>query len=137
MQTSYDRAKRVNEVAGMLLRSWKSNRAELIGRFDADGNGRVDWHEWEKAQAEARTLAEQQVPAAAPAIKRDTKIAEQDGVAVEFKLERPDDDRPMLVAACTEKQLNHRARFRSIIGLTLFAAGALGLAAVIGESLQR
>ena len=140
MQTSYDRAKRVNEVAGMLLRSWKSNRAELIGRFDADGNGRVDWHEWEKAQAEARALAETQVtaPTTAPAAMVATTSARHDGEdVIEFKLECPDDHRPMLVAACTEKQLTRRARLRSILGLALFAAGALGLAATIGKHLQQ
>jgi hypothetical protein len=139
VQTAYDRAKRVNEVAGLMLRSWKSNRAELVSRFDSDGNGRVDWHEWEKAQAEARALAEQQIAQAkvVPApTNTETKVEKQDGPAVEFKLERPDDDRPMLVAACTEKQLTRRARMRSIIGLALFTLGALGLAAVIGHQLQ-
>lgn len=140
IQTSYDRAKQGNEAAGLMLRSWKSNREALVSRFDSDGNGRVDWHEWEKAQAEARALAEQQVAAAnaLPATaKSEPKIAEHKGPAVEFKLECPDDDRPMLVAACTEKQLTRRARLRSIIGLVLFAAGALGLATVIGGHLQK
>lgn len=138
VQTAYDRARRVNEVAGLMLRSWKSNRAELLSRFDSDGNGRVDWHEWEKAQAEARALAEQQVAEAraVPAPEKTaTELEKPDGPAVEFKLERPDDDRPMLVAACTEKQLTRRARRRSIIGLVLFTAGALGLAALIGSHL--
>ena len=140
-QTTYDRARRVNEVTGHLLRSWKSNRAELIGRFDADGNGRVDWHEWEKAQAEARAVAERQVAATTPALaetKSETTTARRDGEnVIEFKLECPHDDRPMLVAACTEKQLTRRARLRSILGLALFAAGALGLAATFGKHLQQ
>jgi len=139
VQTSYDRAKQVNEVTIDLLRSWKSNPAALLVRFDSDGNGRVDWHEWEKARAEARAVAERRVPeanTAAVATSLETKMAEHDSAAIEFKLECPDDDRPMLVANCTEEQLTRRARIRSIIGLALFAAGALGLAAVLGKYLQ-
>lgn len=134
-QTSYDRAKRVNEVMGHTLKAWKSNRAELVARFDSDGSGHVDWHEWEKAQAEARALAEQQVPAskvASLATKAETKTV-QGSAAVEFKLECPDDDRPMLVASCTEKELTRGARGRSILGLTLFVGGALYLASLIGK----
>jgi hypothetical protein len=56
---------------------------------------------------------------------------------IEFKLERPDDDRPMLVANCTEQQMSGRARRRSIVGLALFVGGALSVASTIGSCMQR
>lgn len=136
-QTSYDRAKRVNEVVGHTLKAWKSNRAALVARFDSDGSGHVDWHEWEKAQAEARALAEQQIPGvnATPISTKveATKATTQNGPVVEFKLECPNDDRPMLVAACTEEELIRGARWNSILGLALFVGGALYVATMIGK----
>ncbi|HEY5757050.1 MAG TPA: hypothetical protein VIU34_14555 [Steroidobacter sp.] len=141
-QTAYDRAKRVNEISGELLRSWKSNRTELLARFDADGNGTVDWHEWEKAQAEARAIAQKRVgEAKAPdpeATKAsDAKLSKSGNALIEFKLERPNDDRPLLVANTTEQEMTRRARGRSILGLALFAGGALYVASTIGSCMQR
>ena len=141
-QTSYDRAKRVNEIAGELLRSWKTNRKELIARFDADGSGTVDWREWEKAQAEARAIAEKRVgEAKAPGPEEtktpDAKLSKRSSASIEFKLERPEDGRPMLVANCTEQEMSRRARGRSILGLALFVGGALYVAATIGSCMQR
>jgi hypothetical protein len=142
VQTSYDRAKRVNEIAGELLRSWKTNRADLIARFDADGNGRVDWREWEKAQAEARAIAEKRVGEArvpgpgAPQIP-DARVSAAGSASIEFKLERPDDGRPMLVANTTEQKMGRRTLGRSIVGLALFVGGALYVASAIGSWVQR
>jgi len=36
-----------------LLRDWKQDQAALIGRFDSDGDGRIDPAEWGQAQQEA------------------------------------------------------------------------------------
>jgi hypothetical protein len=157
VQTSYDRAKRINEIAGNLLRSWKTNRTDLIARFDADGSGTVDWHEWEQAQAEARAIAEKQVGAAKVAevatmptmqshektqtldarLSNGAKPSKRGSTSIEFKLERPDDGRPMLVANCTEQEISRRARGRSILGLVLFVGGALYVASAIGSCMQR
>lgn len=141
-QTSYDRAKRVNEIAGELLRSWKTNRKALIARFDADGSGTVDWHEWEKAQAEARAIAEKRVGEAKVSDSQETKdsdakLSKSGSNLIEFKLERPDDGRPMLVANCTEQEIGRRARGRSILGLALFVGGALYVASTIASCMQR
>lgn len=141
-QTSYDRAKRVNEVAGELLRSWKTNPKALVARFDADGSGHVDGHEWEKAQADARAIAEQRVgPATAPDSEAkhtpDAKLSNSGSASIEFKLERPDDGRPMLVANCTEQEISRRARGRSILGLILFVGCALYVISTIGSCVQR
>jgi hypothetical protein len=141
-QTSYDRAKRVNEITGELLRSWKLHRYALMARFDADRNGTIDWHEWEQAQAEARAIAEQRMGAAKTPNSEATKAPEakpstSDGGLIEFKLIRPDDGRPMLVANCTEREITRRARVRSILGLILFIGGALYLLSTIGSCMQR
>jgi hypothetical protein len=141
-QTSYDRAKRVNNIAGELLRAWKTNRKELVARFDTDGSGTIDWQEWEKAQAEARAIAEMRVgadkaPESEATKKPDAKLSNRGAAAIEFKLERPDDGRPMLVANCTEQQMSRRALGRSILGLALFVAGALYVASAIGSCMQR
>jgi hypothetical protein len=141
-QTSYDRAKRVNEVTGELLRSWKTNPKALLARFDADGSGHVDWHEWEKAQAEARAIAEKRVGAAkAPDSEATdapvTELASSGSASIEFKLECPDDGRPMLVANCTEQEMSRRARGRSFLGLVMFVGGALYVLSTIGSCVQR
>jgi hypothetical protein len=140
-QTSYDRAKRVNEITGELLRSWKTNRQQLIARFDADGSGTIDWHEWEKAQAEARAIAEKRAgepkaPAAEETKTSDAKLSKAGSALIEFKLERPDDGRPMLVANCTEQEMSRRARGRSILGLVLFVAGALYVLSTLANCSQ-
>lgn len=141
-QASYDRAKQANDIAGSLLRSWKSNRQELVARFDSDGSGHVDWQEWEKARAEARAIALKQVSVperdtAEAKAPEATQSQQARGALIEFKLERPDDDRPMFVANCTEQEVGRRARGRSILGLVLFVGGALYVVSVIAGCMQR
>lgn len=46
----FDVATQVRE----LLAQWKSDPAELLRRFDLDGNGSIDMQEWELARAQAR-----------------------------------------------------------------------------------
>lgn len=36
-----------------ILREWKSDQAALVGRFDADGDGKIDQQEWHEARKEA------------------------------------------------------------------------------------
>jgi hypothetical protein len=139
-QMSYDRAKRVNEIAGELLRSWKTNPKALVARFDTDGSGHIDWHEWEQAQAEARAIAEKRVGVANVPGSEATKTSDakpSNSASIDFKLESPDDGRPMLVANCTEQELSRRARGRSILGLLLFVGGALYVLSTIGSCVQR
>ena len=45
-----------------LLTEWKQDQAELVRRFDADGDGRIDLAEWDQArEAARRTVYEKQV----------------------------------------------------------------------------
>ena len=37
-----------------LLAQWKANHPELLARFDLDGDGKIDLHEWELARAQAK-----------------------------------------------------------------------------------
>jgi hypothetical protein len=47
---SFDTAAQIRD----LLAEWKSNRSELLARFDLDGDGEIDIREWELARAQAR-----------------------------------------------------------------------------------
>ncbi len=51
-----DSARQVRE----LLAEWKADHAELLRRFDADGDGQIDLQEWETARAEAKREVERQ-----------------------------------------------------------------------------
>jgi hypothetical protein len=131
--TSYDRKKKITANMMGLLKLWKQDQPKLVARFDADGNGRVDWQEWEKAQATARELAEKKVDAepvdntprpiiASPLQTLNDKIT--------HKLIRPTDGRPLLIAKGNEKSLTKRKRWQSILGLLLFVAGVVCLGAM-------
>jgi hypothetical protein len=102
------------------LRALKSDRATLLRRYDADGNGEIDVSEWEAARrdAEAETLA----------------AHASDGsptIAVDL-LARPADQRqPFLLSAATESDLRRRHGTASLgwlaLGACLAISGVLGL----------
>jgi len=43
-----------------ILRQWKSDQAALIGRFDTDGDGKIDQQEWQQARSLAHKEALEQ-----------------------------------------------------------------------------
>ncbi len=47
----FDRNAEVREV----LREWKQNNAEMLGRFDSNGDGKIDLQEWDEARRAAET----------------------------------------------------------------------------------
>ena len=47
---AHDTARQVRE----LLAHWKTDHPALLDRFDLDGDGQIDLHEWELARAEAK-----------------------------------------------------------------------------------
>jgi hypothetical protein len=49
--------KRQREQVNYLLREWKQDPNQLLDKFDSDGNGQLEQHEWEQA----RLAAERQV----------------------------------------------------------------------------
>lgn len=46
--------------SGDILRAWKADQAALIDRFDADGDGRIDPEEWQRAREAAHQEALEQ-----------------------------------------------------------------------------
>jgi type II secretory pathway pseudopilin PulG len=57
---STDTALSASADVSALLGDWKKDRAELMRRFDADGNGEIDMQEWEVARRQAIQTVEQQ-----------------------------------------------------------------------------
>jgi hypothetical protein len=57
---STDTALSASADVSALLGDWKKDRAELLRRFDADGNGEIDLQEWELARRQAIKTVEQQ-----------------------------------------------------------------------------
>ena len=104
------RAKRRAEI----LAEWKRNPAELVERFDEDGDGRVDMDEWERARKAADALVEDHV----------TKAAMKPDVDVLMKSE---EDHPFILSTKSQDQLAASYRWKAIGGLVLFLASGVAL----------
>ncbi|MBC7983273.1 MAG: hypothetical protein H7Y02_05390 [Candidatus Obscuribacterales bacterium] len=134
--TPYDIKKKVHEHMTGLLRLWKQDQPKLVARFDTDGNGRVDWQEWEKAQATARELAEQKIAQHGPIVASellakaalDTRPYEK----ITHKLIRPEGGRPLFVSKGTEQTIARRKRWQSRGGLVMFIGGAIYILVTLG-----
>ena len=101
-----ERSKKRSEI----LAEWKTDAAELVRRFDADGDGRVDQDEWESARQAAQALAEEQVAEAA--MKPDVDI-----------LMKPEEDHPFILSTKSQDELAKAYRWKALGGLVLFLAG--------------
>lgn len=97
-----------NEELAHKLREWKRDQPDLLRRFDANDDGRIDEEEWALARREARreVLAEHRAASVVP------------GVNV---IGAPDDARPFLIAAQHEDLVAGSLR-RSTIGHAVGAA---------------
>ncbi|MES0872821.1 GIDE domain-containing protein [Sinimarinibacterium thermocellulolyticum] len=106
-----------------LLRAWKADQADLIARFDADGDGRIDLQEWEAAR---RAALEQ--------VRRDhVERAVDPDVHV---LCRPRDRRPFVLSTLPQRELARRYRFSGVAMLVFsFVSGACGIFALISRGL--
>ena len=93
-----------------ILAGWKTDADELMRRFDADGDGRVDADEWEKAREAAQALVEEQVTAAA--MKPDVDV-----------LMKPGKDHPFILSTKSQDELTKAYRWKALGGLVLFLAG--------------
>lgn len=102
------------------LRALKSDRAALLQRYDRDGNGEIDLHEWEQARrdAEAETRSAHATSASLP-------------LAVEVLAKPADEGQPFLLSAESESQLRRRHAAVGfgwlVAGAALALIGALGL----------
>ena len=106
----------MNEQVKALLREWKSDQRQLLERFDEDGDGKIDQHEWEAArQAAIRQVVEEQ--------SRDTANR------VTHVLCRPEDrGRPFLIS--DQEQHDLAGRYRRNALFSLLGAG-LGVAVIL------
>ena len=110
-----ERSKKRSEI----LAGWKMDADELARRFDADGDGRVDGDEWEKAREAAQALVEEQV----------TESAMKPNVDV---LMKPEEDHPFILSTKSQTELTKVYRWKALGGLVLFLAGL----AVVGVTLN-
>ncbi len=91
-----------------LLSEWKQDQAALLERFDADGDGRIDLHEWEQArEAAKRTVYELR--------------AQQPAREVRHVLCKPD-GQLYLLAALPPGDLVRRYRRRALLWFVGFVA---------------
>ncbi len=93
-----------------LLGEWKRDRGDLLRRFDANHNGRIDPDEWEAARAAALEEIRAQ-------------RAEQQALPDLNVLGKPPDQHEFLLAAVPRQTLLERYRLR---GRALLAAAAAG-----------
>lgn len=106
-----------------LLRVWKRDQAQLIQRFDANGDGRIDAAEWERARLAAREAVARDAAAAAESSRKEAAAAPD--AHITHELRRPVDGRPLLVTSEHEEKLMKRVKRRSRAGLAMFIGGTL------------
>lgn len=100
-----------------LLASWKRQPAELLRRFDHDGDGQIDLAEWERARAAAR----QEVLASR---------SERQAAAEAHLMREPHDGRLYLISDLAPEVLSRRYRRWALWHLLIFFAGLASLPTV-------
>jgi hypothetical protein len=100
----------VNAATAAKLHQWKQDQRALLGRFDANHDGKLDAAEWEAARRAA--ACEAQAQTLQSAIVRVSVIAE------------PTNGEPFLIAPLSANQLERRER---LFALLYFALGLLGV----------
>ncbi|BAZ93297.1 uncharacterized protein FOKN1_0895 [Thiohalobacter thiocyanaticus] len=106
----------LREATAALLRHWKQDQAELLARFDADGDGHIDAGEWERAReaAQQQTLRERAHKASEPAVNL---------------LRRPASSaQAFILSAHPQDHLSRRYRRRALGGLVATLLGVIVLA---------
>ena len=103
-----------SEKRAEILARWKKNPAELVERFDADGDGRVDMDEWDRARKAAEALVE--VHVAKAAMKPDVDV-----------LMNPEEDHPFILSTKSQEELTKRYRWQAVGGLLVFLASGVAL----------
>jgi hypothetical protein len=96
-----------------LLREWKAQPAQLLARFDLDGDGQLDLKEWELARLQARREV----------AKAHSEIRSRGGVHM---LRQPGDGRLFLLACEVPDKIGRRYAWWSAVHLAVFfAAGTV------------
>jgi hypothetical protein len=105
------------QQVGDILAEWKSDRAALLRRFDANGDNELDLPEWEKA----REAAAEEV--------RQAQQARAAGAPLHV-LGKPTSGRPFLLSNLGSAKLGHRYRLWAWTHLAIFVAACVGFAYV-------
>jgi hypothetical protein len=127
----------LKERTSRILRSWKQDPAEIVGRFDADGNGKIDLKEWEAAQISARAEAAGQLGLrprtdAVPNTPGEASIASD----ISHRLVEPPDGRPFLLSRYGERSLIASNRKQSFWGLVFFVIGVCTLLSLLHSCVE-
>jgi hypothetical protein len=101
---------------GAVLRDWKRDQAELLQRFDTDGDGKIDLAEWDAARQAAEAAVDTRL--------RDSQQAAPVHVMADPAVSR----RPFIISV--ESQRDMAQRLRLLAGGSLAAFLACGTAAV-------
>ena len=111
---STDTALSASADVSALLADWKKDRAELLRRFDTDGNGEIDLQEWEVARRQAIQTVEQQ----------HHEMRQTSELSV---VRAPTDGRMFLISTLPPHQLRRRYVWWSLfhLGVALLGAGGL------------
>lgn len=111
---STDTALSASADVSALLGDWKKDRAELLRRFDADGNGEIDLQEWEVARRQAiQTVAQQH-----------HEMRQTSELSV---VRAPADGRMYLISTLPPHKLRQRYLWWSFFHLGVALLGACGL----------
>jgi hypothetical protein len=101
----------VRDDVSALLADWKKDPAQLKRRFDLDGNGQLDVHEWELARKLAIKTVE----------KQHLELRNQPGIHM---VRAPQDTRLFLISALSPMTLRRRFYLWSYFHLAIgFATG--------------
>jgi hypothetical protein len=92
------------------LREWKQNQKELLARYDANHDGRIDAGEWDTARA-----------AAAKEAQKDTLHATVDRISV---ISKPASGEPFIIASLSSAGLERREK---LFGVLYFCAAFLSV----------
>jgi hypothetical protein len=127
----------LKERTSRILRFWKQDPGEIVGRFDADGDGKIDLKEWDAAQDSARAKAAGQLGLgpqsdAAPSTP-DEALIDSD---ISHRLVEPPDGRPFLLSRYGERSLISSNRKRSFWGLAFFVIGVCTLLSLLHSCVE-
>lgn len=103
-------AQQIKQEVGLLLAQWKKSPVTFKRRFDGDGNGEIDMHEWELA----RTMAAHEV-------------LESKGILNKTEahvIRAPGNGRLFLISGLSPYELRGRYKFWTTLHLILFSIAA-------------
>jgi hypothetical protein len=109
--TETSSASQIQQEVGQLLARWKKAPQQFLRRFDLDGNGEVDMHEWEQARAHARL-----------------EVLQQKGVSNGSEvhlIHAPKDGRLFLISGVSPHELRSRYKFWGMLHLMFLLAATV------------